>query len=355
MKITIDIFCDIIDNYGDIGVAYRLAKELSLQQYSVRIFVNKLDEVSKIIENFDYNSDYQQIREIDFFNLNNFSIEKTANIIIEAFGTEIPENYIELLDNQSKLIIDLEYLSAENWIEDVHLKYSISPKPWMKKIFFMPGFSEKSGGIILDKSYLSLVKTISHSKKEYFNKFYSFLNLTYDENITYINIFTYNWDFSSFLKNLKNTKKKIIFFILDNRFDKIESIPSNVTIFYLPYIKQEEFDIYINLSDFNFVRGEESFIRAILTEKPFLWNIYPQEDNIHLNKLQAFLDNLHNHGFTNVNFDRLNQKLNQNEDFSKEFINILDSKKLNFLNYKNHLIEKCDLVTKLLNFIDSKY
>ena len=32
---NIDIFCEVIDNYGDVGVAYRLARELK------RIYPNK--------------------------------------------------------------------------------------------------------------------------------------------------------------------------------------------------------------------------------------------------------------------------------------------------------------------------
>ena len=47
---------------------------------------------------------------------------------------------------------------------------------------------------------------------------------------------------------------------------------------------------FLELCDFNFVRGEDSFARALLTGKPFLWHIYPQEENLHLQKLQSFLE-----------------------------------------------------------------
>ena len=42
--------------------------------------------------------------------------------------------------------------------------------------------------------------------------------------------------------------------------------------------------------DFNFVRGEDSLVRAIWAGKPFVWQIYPQDDNAHYAKLEAFLD-----------------------------------------------------------------
>jgi uncharacterized repeat protein (TIGR03837 family) len=42
--------------------------------------------------------------------------------------------------------------------------------------------------------------------------------------------------------------------------------------------------------DLNFVRGEDSLVRALWAGQPFVWHIYPQDDNAHHAKLQAFLD-----------------------------------------------------------------
>jgi len=38
------------------------------------------------------------------------------------------------------------------------------------------------------------------------------------------------------------------------------------------------------------VRGEDSFVRAQWAARPFAWHIYPQQDDAHLPKLDAFLD-----------------------------------------------------------------
>ena len=45
-------------------------------------------------------------------------------------------------------------------------------------------------------------------------------------------------------------------------------------------------------SDWNFVRGEDSLVRALWAGKPFVWQIYPQHDGAHWDKLTAFLDGL---------------------------------------------------------------
>jgi len=351
---TIDIFCNVIDNFGDIGVVYRLSKELHGKGHSVRIFVNKLQEVSKLIENFDPHSNYQWLNGICFINLDNFSINNGSEVIIEAFGTDLPESYIESLDKSSKLIINLEYLTAEKWALDFHLKKSISPKDFIEKYFYMPGFHENSGGIVLDEKYLELVEEIKSNREEFFNDFYKKLNLSFRPDVFYINIFTYNWNFNTFIENLKNSSKQFIFFILDKRFELPKTIPSNIEIYELPHMKQEDFDIFINLSDFNFIRGEESIIRAILSEKPFIWNIYPQEDDYHLEKLEAFFQFYSDFDENFEEFRRLNFEFNRDEDFSDTFLRFIEKTTETFKIEKEFLITNCDLVTKLLNFIDSK-
>ena len=42
--------------------------------------------------------------------------------------------------------------------------------------------------------------------------------------------------------------------------------------------------------DLNLVRGEDSLVRALWAGQPFVWHIYPQHDNAHHAKLDAFLD-----------------------------------------------------------------
>ncbi|NDE27856.1 MAG: DUF2331 family protein, partial [Burkholderiaceae bacterium] len=65
---------------------------------------------------------------------------------------------------------------------------------------------------------------------------------------------------------------------------------SNLKLISLPFIPQDDFDYLLAQCDFNIVRGEDSFVRAQLAGRPFIWNIYPQDDGAHLVKLSAFLD-----------------------------------------------------------------
>lgn len=354
MKKTIDIFCDIIDNFGDIGIVYRLSKDLSERNFDVRIFVNKLEEVSKIVDGFDSNIKNQKLKKITFVDLDNFSYDYSADIIIEAFAIDIPQKYLDNLFENTKLIINLEYLTAEDWALDCHLKPSFSPKANVEKYFYIPGFVENSGGIILDNNYLKTVEYVKENRETTFNDFFLDKGIKYNKNNYYINVFTYNWDFEKFIESLKEIKKSFVFFILDKRVKIPLELPENIKIYELPFVSQENFDILINLVDFNFSRGEDSVIRSILSEKPFIWNIYPQEEDYHLVKLEAYLD------FSSVFFEgndifyRMNLKFNKKESFTEEFLKIIELDTNNFSKQSNYIRKNCDLVTKLLNFIDSK-
>jgi uncharacterized repeat protein (TIGR03837 family) len=63
-----------------------------------------------------------------------------------------------------------------------------------------------------------------------------------------------------------------------------------LSIAVIPFLSQDDYDRLLSLCDFNFVRGEDSFVRAQWAARPLLWHIYPQQEQAHLQKLDAFLD-----------------------------------------------------------------
>jgi uncharacterized repeat protein (TIGR03837 family) len=65
---------------------------------------------------------------------------------------------------------------------------------------------------------------------------------------------------------------------------------SRLAIHFLPLLAQPDFDHLLWSCDLNFVRGEDSLVRALWAGKPLAWHIYPQDDAAHHVKLSAFLD-----------------------------------------------------------------
>ena len=345
MKIdSIDIFCQVIDNYGDVGVAYRLAREFKrvYPNKKLRFVINQTEELNLIRKSED----------IEIILYKDISkIENSADLIIESFGCEIPKEYMDKALKNSKLIINLEYFSAEKWVDDFHLQESFLGGN-LKKYFFIPGLSEKSGGILLDNEFLERKKKVEANKEYYLEKFG--IKEKYD---LIGSVFSYEKNFDSLIEELKKLNKKVILLILSektqknfikyfdngNNYDKIKFVK-------LPFFTYDKYEELLALCDFNLVRGEDSFVRALLLGKPFLWHIYPQDENTHIEKLESFLEKYCSNN-KELKQTFINYNINK-DDFSYFFKNFKEIEKYN-KNYANYLIKNCNLMEKLINFIEN--
>ena len=341
---SIDIFCQVIDNYGDVGVAYRLAREFKrlYPNKKLRFVINQIEELNLIRKS-------ENIEVILYKDIS--KIENSADLIIESFGCEIPKEYMDKALKNAKLIINLEYFSAEKWVDDFHLQESFLGGN-LKKYFFIPGLSEKSGGILLDNEFLERKKKVEANKEYYLEKFG--IKEKYD---LIGSIFSYEKNFDSLIEELKKLDKKIILLILSektqknfikyfdngNNYDKIKFVK-------LPFFTYDKYEELLALCDFNLVRGEDSFVRALLLGKPFLWHIYPQGENTHIKKLESFLEKYCSNN-KELKQTFINYNINK-DDFSYSFKNFKEIEKYN-KNYANYLIKNCNLMEKLINFIEN--
>lgn len=381
---TLDIFCEIIDNYGDIGVVYRTAKELQkiFPKSKIRAFLNRLDEFKKINSQvLDLPS--QNIDGIEYITFDylrdNANELLTAQVIIEAFGCQIPKEYMEIAYDNSELLINLEYLSAEDWIEDFHLQSSPLGRGKLKKVFFMPGFTEKSGGVIADSNYLERIQRVLENKEFYEKKYLS--DIEDRENKIIGTLFSYEKNFTPLLEDLKKLDKDVVILAMGEKTqDSLRKILKNfsiedfrnslkygkIEIRFLNFLNQEEYEELINIVDFNFVRGEDSFIRAVLTGKPYMWHIYCQEEYAHMDKIEGFLDKYRKviENFSDEDFLLNMEKFFKDYNFRKEnslelgkesylyfFENLAKIEKYNTI-FRDFLIQKCNLINKLKDFIE---
>ena len=340
---SIDIFCEVIDNYGDVGVAYRLARELKriYPNKKLRFIINQTEELSLIKKK-------DNITVLTYKDIN--KIENSADLVIETFACNIPEMYMNIALKSSKLMINLEYFSSEDWVDDFHLQESFLGGN-LKKYFFIPGLSEKSGGIILDKEFLDRKNKVQENREYYLKQFN--INENYD---LIISVFSYEKNFDNFLKTLQKLDKKVLLLLLsektqknfikyfdnNNYYDKIKAVK-------LPFFTYDKYEELLALCDINLVRGEDSFVRALLLAKPFLWHIYPQDENAHIIKLESFLEK-----YCPNNKELKETFINYNtgkDDFSYFFDNLEEIQKYNE-KYADYLIQNCNLIKKLINFIE---
>ena len=384
MKVnSIDIFCEIIDNFGDIGVVYRISKELKkiFQNVRIRIVLNRLKEfkaINKKVKDVDYQEIDGLICATEKYVKENMESFGVSDVFIEAFGCNVPEEYVKAAKENSKLWINLEYLSGEKWIEDFHLCESLIDSKTLKKIFFMPGFSEKSGGVIIDSGFLERMKYGKENRDEVFKKYFKDFDLK-DKFIG--TVFSYEKNFENLLETLKNYEKETVLLLMGEKTQKSfsEILKKNltedygnivkygkITMIYSDFFSQEEYEEIISASDFNFTRGEDSFVRGIILGKPFMWHIYLQEEKAHMDKIKAFTERFKES--VEVSEEEKNiieSYCNLLEDYNDRDKNSLEKGKEDFRiffekfeeidriceKYSKFLLEKCNLVKKLYKYI----
>jgi uncharacterized repeat protein (TIGR03837 family) len=291
-----DIFCQIVDNYGDAGVCWRLARSLtSLHSQEVRIFCDDLPTLNLLASG----TDPEILHRIDFqpweasYNNSRHPVDP-PDVVIEAFGCALPERYLTglLIAPKKPIIINLEYLSAEPWVIDFHQKSSPQAHG-MPKYFFFPGFQPETGGILIDPIPQEAFISPTHIPAS--------LSTSWEllrPDTKRISVFCYPG--APLLKWLENLGKLGENFDVVLTFGQIEqltlstgrpiNLPETMQLISIPFVSQDEYDWTLSQCDFNIVRGEDSFVRAQLAGKPFIWHIYPQDDRVHEVKLAAFLD-----------------------------------------------------------------
>lgn len=296
---NIDIFCRVIDNYGDIGVCWRLAKELMLSDHSVTIISDHLEVFTKIFHEVNPSKNFQ----ICCFNGKNLKLYRwqdqienymPGDMVIEAFACNIPESFIEKFTDKT-IWINLEYLSAEDWIEGCHKLPSLQNRG-LKKFFFFPGFTSGTGGINFNSNTLKL------DKKELRHHVCGQLGLNQDlSDRFWFFIFCYETpNIKTVIECVLKHHPETLLLLPESRstdylkntgfFEELKNEFPHAVCHEYPMVEQSEFDKILGSTDLNLVRGEDSICQAMLYGTPFIWHIYEQDNNAHLEKLEAMLD-----------------------------------------------------------------
>jgi len=389
---SLDIFCDVIDNFGDIGFVYRFAKEFLRHNTGVkmRVFVNNMSVFSQINHSIDSTKAYQTIDSVTYINTTmitaeSFASEKPADILIEAFGCQIPDYIMKRAYTESTLLINLEYLSAENWVDGYHLKESLLPEGTLKKYFFMPGFTEATGGVILNSSHPALAAPSANSRINSISKILSpySVNIPLDKpNVIIGTVFTYTRNFSNFFNALEQLGNKHVILLVFGEKSKegilytLKSSDSgfcsesclkykNSTILFLPNLHQEHYDKLLYFTDFNIVRGEDSLVRAILAGNPFIWNAYIQKQKYQIVKVEALCQTMEQYFDYSSDFIYYHNLMIQFNNIEKEDPSMKSDEQFqyffeNLQNFK-HATEKmcyflhhhCNLIEKTSSFISN--
>jgi len=314
---TIDIFCHVVDNFGDIGFVYRFAREFGAlnPHCAIRVFVDDVKTLQAVNPSIDPAKSAQTVDGIEFISYDALTDDfvgqvDIADVLDEAFACRIPEPVMKAVssDPRSRLIINLEHLSAEPWVEGYHLKPSLLPQENLKKYFFMPGLTEKTGGVVVDRRIERSRPRLAAHRVRCLTGLLAQAGHHIDEmeNMLVGTVFTYERGFDTLIADLGMHPGPSLLLVfgeksqrgMQSTFDRIGGrqirrncfTHGNVTALFMPFILQPRYDALLCCADFNIVRGEDSLVRALLAGKPFIWNAYLQEEKYHKVKVDALLN-----------------------------------------------------------------
>lgn len=306
MKASWDIFCSVVDNYGDIGVTWRLARQLVAEHdLAVRLWVDDLGAFVRLCPEADWQAAQQKQAGVE---IRQWPVPwqpvEPADVVIEAFACALPDAYIAAMAARpSKVLwLNLEYLSAEDWVEGCHGLPSLQANG-LSKFFFFPGFTPGSGGLLRERELLAQRRAFQADPVAQ----EAFLRGIGVEPVTgarRISLFAYeNSALASWLDALASASQPSQLLVPEGRILSdlqvwLGGAPlpigtalqrGQLHIQVLPFVRQDQYDRLLWCCDLNAVRGEDSFVRAQWAGRPLLWHIYRQEDAAHLEKLEAFL------------------------------------------------------------------
>ena len=296
-----DIFCRVVDNFGDVAVSWRLARQVAREHgKKVRLWLDDLTVLAKLRPEIDPAYDVQRLDAVEVARIREpFDLDGVADVVVETFGCDPPASYLLAMAERSTppRWINLEYLSAEEWVEGSHALPSPNPRLPLVKHYFFPGFTGKTGGLLREESLLRRRDEFQGDAGAQAAFWKSVVGVAPPEDALKVSLFTYAGAPVEGLARACAQHPGPIWLIAPEGIAATaleawrmsararDSIRMNV----IPFLAQDRYDQLLWACDVNFVRGEDSFVRAQWAARPFAWHVYPQDDGAHWVKLAAFL------------------------------------------------------------------
>ena len=304
--IRADLFCRVVDNYGDIGVCWRLARRLAHGLgWRMRLWVDDLRSFARIQPGVDPDAARQCHAGIEIIHWQETPpppMPEPGEVVIEAFACDPPAGFIEAMrglaadaTRASPVWINLEYLSAEAWVESCHAMPS-RRADGLVKYFFFPGFTPATGGLIREPG-LTAERDALQASHAMQNDFLRGLGLgeaplqAHRQGARVVSLFCYpQAPTDALAQYLRGQAAPTLLLAPEGVAPGLDGqAGAGLHIARIPFVAQPDFDRLLWCADLNFVRGEDSFVRAAWAARPLVWQIYAQAENAHLEKLEAWL------------------------------------------------------------------
>ncbi|MDR1967337.1 MAG: elongation factor P maturation arginine rhamnosyltransferase EarP [Burkholderiaceae bacterium] len=361
-----DIFCRVIDNHGDLGVCWRLSRELAARGQTVRLWVDDARALHWMAPGALHGS-FDGVRVLPWTQPLAPALLAPlprADVWVEAFGCDIAPEFIAAQAGAGgtkdadtpPVWLNLEYLSAEPYVERMHgLPSPVlhGPAAGWHKWFFYPGFTARTGGLLREHGLFE--------RQAAFDRAAWRQAQAAVENETLLSLFCYEPPaLASWLADLRaaptpsrllataGRASAALHRVIESE-NEAEHAPQRLSVAYLPWLTQTGYDHLLWACDLNFVRGEDSLVRALWADAPLVWHIYPQHDGAHHAKLDAFLHWLD----APASLRRFHRVWNGLDSGALPTPNLAEWRAC-FQAARQRLLRQDDLVTQLLRFTHSR-
>ena len=269
-----DLFCRVIDNLGDAGVCWRLAAELAARGEAVRLVIDDPVPLALIAPH--------GVRGVEVLPWPGPAVP--GDVVIEAFGCDPPPAFVDAMAamHPQPIWLNLEYLSAEDHVERSHGLPSPQPSG-LVKWFYYPGFTPRTGGLLRESGLMQARRAFDR------RVWLAQKGLTQKPGERVVTLFCYdNPAIASLVAELAGAPT-LLLLTPGPAQQQVVHAPPGLRLHALPWLSQTEFDHLLWACDLNFIRGEDSLVRALWAGQPFVWQLYPQHDGAHAAKLEAML------------------------------------------------------------------
>lgn len=318
-----DVFCRVIDNFGDIGVCWRLACDLGQRGHEVRLWVDDASALTWMAPQLSWVDDAasgtsraQGQTGVTVFNwcdaqrpTSQWPGLKAGDVVVEAFGCDPPDAFIERMQiragqGQPAQWVNLEYLSAQDYVERSH---GLRSPVWsgvgagLSKRFFYPGFTQATGGLLREPDLIPrrLAETTPHALRQAFLKRVGVDLGDQEADTKLVLLFCYDSapvaDLLDRLAQQAPETQVLQVLLAPGQATRLAQAwaqtrpDATLRLHPLPPLPQDDFDRLLWCCDLNLVRGEDSAVRALWAGRPHIWHIYEQDDGVHAEKLEAFM------------------------------------------------------------------
>ena len=296
------VFCEVIDNFGDAGVCWRLARALAARGLAVSLWIDDVQRLQRLRPALDPALPVQVVDGLQVRHWPDGEAEDSASVVaaggvadlvIAAFGCRLPRAYLAAMADcgTPPVWINLEYLSAEDWVARSHGLPSPHPRLKLTEHFYFPGFSAGTGGLLKEAGYDDARRRFDGGQRR---AFLDRIGVHAPAGVTLVSLFCYpGADVAGLFAAMAAGPP--VHCVVPAGVTTLappagqSRVQGALTLHGMPFVEPDDYDRLLWSCDLNFVRGEDSAVRAQLAGRPLLWQLYPQADDAHRVKLDAFL------------------------------------------------------------------